>query len=337
MLQEKSKIDFVISWVDGNDTNWYAQKMSYETERSGDKREERFRDWDTLRYWFRSVEKNAPWVNKIHFVTYGNVPTWLNTNHPKLNIVNHKDFIPFKYLPTFNSHTIELNFHRIPGLAEHFVYFNDDIFLLKKVKPTDFFVNDLPCDMLAFQPIVVKPENTMMACIFLNNTILLSKYFEKRANVLKQPFKYFKIGYPPLYFFYNMLELFFPLFSGFYTVHGASALCKATYEELWVKEESILDQTCSHRFRHREDVNQYLMREWQKLTGNFYPQNVARDFRYFEISNQNIELIQTIEKQKSKTICMNDTNAEVEFNRVKLEIKKAFHRILPQKSSFEID
>ena len=58
---------------------------------------------------------------------------WLNTKHPKLNIVCHEDFIPQKFLPTFNSHTIEWNFHRIPGLTEQFVYFNDDMFLLKPV------------------------------------------------------------------------------------------------------------------------------------------------------------------------------------------------------------
>ena len=59
-------------------------------------------------------------IQKIHFVTWGHIPEWLNTEHPKLNIVRHEDFIPEKFRPTFNSHTIEWNFHRIPGLAEKF-------------------------------------------------------------------------------------------------------------------------------------------------------------------------------------------------------------------------
>ena len=70
-------------------------------------------------------------VRRIHFVTWGHLPSWLNKEHPKLNIVNHKDFIPEKYLPTFNSHAL-WNMHRIPGLAENFVYFNDDMFLIKR-------------------------------------------------------------------------------------------------------------------------------------------------------------------------------------------------------------
>lgn len=66
-----------------------------------------------LKYWFRGVEKYAPWVHKIYFVTCGQKPDWLNENHDKLVLVNHEDYIPHEYLPTFSSHTIELNFHRI--------------------------------------------------------------------------------------------------------------------------------------------------------------------------------------------------------------------------------
>ena len=91
------------------------------------------------RWWFRAVEKFAPWVNKIHFVTYGHLPKWLNIDNPKLNIAKHSDFIPQKYLPTFSSFPIEVNLHRIKGLAERFVYFNDDMFLLKTSKKRIIF------------------------------------------------------------------------------------------------------------------------------------------------------------------------------------------------------
>ena len=72
-------------------------------------------------YWFRAVEKFAPWVRKIHFVTCGHVPAFLNLAHPKLHHVKHEGFLPPEVLPTFSSHAIEMNLHRIPGLAEHFV------------------------------------------------------------------------------------------------------------------------------------------------------------------------------------------------------------------------
>ena len=127
-------IDFVIIWVDGNDKEWRAEKDKYDDKPiSTSNSEVRFRDWDNLQYWFRGVEKYAPWVRKIHFITWGHLPTWLNTEHPKLHIVRHEDYIPNEYLPVFNSNVLEIYMHKIEGLSEEFVYFNDDIFLSRSV------------------------------------------------------------------------------------------------------------------------------------------------------------------------------------------------------------
>src|SRR5690625_2850108 len=104
------KIDFVITWVDGNDKVWKREKDKYRPNKTEDDRNIRYRNWDNLKYWFRGVERFAPWINKIHFVTWGHVPTWLNISHPKIKIVKHSDFIPKEYLPTFNSRVIELHF-----------------------------------------------------------------------------------------------------------------------------------------------------------------------------------------------------------------------------------
>ena len=177
MSQNKTpKIDFVITWVDGSDEKWLAEKRAFaegrpliEKTSSTSKRafaenqpstknqpsiigrpslekprfdssDLRFRnDFDFLKYWFRGVEKFAPWVNRIFFVTAGHLPDWLNPDHPKLKIIHHSDFIPKEFLPTFNSHTIENNLHRIAELSENFVYFNDDFYLLRKTRSEDFF------------------------------------------------------------------------------------------------------------------------------------------------------------------------------------------------------
>ena len=103
-------IDFVIPWVDGSDPAWQKERDAKAAQLGSmercDNRSERYRDWDNLRYWFRGVEKFAPWVHKIYFVTWGHLPEWLDVQHPKLVIVRHEDYIPKEYLPTFNSHTI---------------------------------------------------------------------------------------------------------------------------------------------------------------------------------------------------------------------------------------
>ena len=120
-------IDFVVLWVDGSDSEWIKSFNSFLSEELSSKKidvsEERYRDAGLLKYWFRGVEKCAPWVRKIHFVTCGQKPDWLNTDNSKLHLVNHSDYIDSKYLPLFNSEAIEISMHKIPDLAEYFVYF----------------------------------------------------------------------------------------------------------------------------------------------------------------------------------------------------------------------
>ena len=336
----KREIDFVITWVDDGDQAWQEDKKNCMRQQGMklqvDDRKERYRDWGVLQYWFRGVEKFAPWVRKIHFVTYGHFPKWLNTKNPKLNIVKHEDFIPEKYCPTFNSHVIEWNFHRIKGISDDFVYFNDDMFLIKNVKPEDFFRKGKPVDMLALQPDVTNTDDTTMPYIYLNNAMVLAKYFDKRENMKKQPGAYFHIGYPPMYFFYNMLEMMFPRFTGFYTVHGPSPMKKSTYETLWKLERELLDQVCSHSFRHKDDVNQYVLREYAKLSGDFVPENVNKFCKYYNLEKNNKDLVKTITGQKVPSVCINDSNTEIPYGSVKRELKHAFDQILPEKSSFEL-
>ncbi|MBR5193284.1 MAG: Stealth CR1 domain-containing protein, partial [Bacteroidaceae bacterium] len=96
-------IDFVITWVDMEDPKWKAEFSKYSGKKDNEKNgvsEARFRDYGFLKYWFRGVEKFAPWVRKIHFVTSGQKPEWLDENNPKINLVNHKDYIPAQFLPT---------------------------------------------------------------------------------------------------------------------------------------------------------------------------------------------------------------------------------------------
>lgn len=335
MNEMNQGIDFVITWVDGGDKEWLKEKAKYDTTIDVDNSIERYRDWELLKYWFRGVEKFAPWVRKIHFITWGHVPEWLNTNHPKLHIVNHEDYIPKKYLPIFNSSVLEIYMHKIEGISDRFVYFNDDFFLIDKVSEKDYFIGEKPRDMLAFQPVVANPKNPVMSHKYLNNSLVLCKYFNKRENVRKHPGNYFKIGYPLMYFGYNLLEMAFPLYTGFYTVHNPSPFCKSTFEEIWTKEGELLEEMSTHRFRNKNDVSPYLFREWQKLSNQFVPTNVLKDFMYFEVSDDNTKLVHAIKKQKKKMICINDAKITADFETVKAEIQAAFETILPEVSSFE--
>ncbi len=105
-----NNIDIVIPWVDDSDPLWKKEKEYYSEFISNDEdaSDIRFRGMDNLRYVFRGIERNAQWVNKVYFITYGHLPEWLNLNHPKLKIVNHTDYIPKEYLPTFLMDTAPL-------------------------------------------------------------------------------------------------------------------------------------------------------------------------------------------------------------------------------------
>ncbi len=133
-------IDVVYTWVDGDDPDWNAAR---ETRGGSTGRPEaagpaRFRSRDELRFSMRSLHLFAPWVRQIYLVTAGQRPDWL-AEHPGVRLIDHRDILPADALPTFNSQAIETSLHRIPGLAEHFLYLNDDVFLARPTRPELFF------------------------------------------------------------------------------------------------------------------------------------------------------------------------------------------------------
>ena len=334
--------DIVITWVDGSDPEWLSEKRKYRSEDPVGNGRERYHEWGLLKYWFRCIEKNASWVRKIHFVTWGNVPEWLDVSNPRLHIIKHEDFMPKSAIPCFNSALIERYLHKIPGLSEQFIYFNDDMYLLGKCGEDFFFRNGLPRDMLAFQPVVANPSNPVMSHHLMNDSLVLSKHFDKRTNVRKQPGAYFHPGYPPLYFFYNLLELAFPKFTGLYTVHSASPMLKSVFDEVWSREGEYLGSLDKNRFRDDTDVNQYLFREWGKLSGRFVPSNVTGHFKYYELSDdlRNIpEIISSGGKRALlpdiKVLCLNDTGLVHDEAKVAGELIRAFDQGFGEKCSFE--
>ena len=194
--------DIVIYWVDGNDKEWCARRDAYLSDVVGntDLSPSRYRDWDNLRFLFRGIEKNLSWFNKVFFVTDGQVPDWLDTENPRLKIVDHKEFIPEKYLPTFSSHPIELNLHRIEGLSEQFIVINDDCFIVRPLEEKDFFVDGKPVDILMEYPIMCGGGNTVFSQILAGTFNVVGKHFD-RGEYRKS----LKIGdYPLLIFLCNI-------------------------------------------------------------------------------------------------------------------------------------
>lgn len=327
----KQPIDFVITWVDETDPVWNREREYYAGETDAVLNGAQcYRSWETLRYWFRGVETFAPWVRNVYFVTAGHVPAWLDTAHPKLVVVRHEDFIPEQYLPTFSSIPIEWNLHRLPGLAERFVYFNDDIFLLRPVRPTDFFRHGNPRDTAGLAVCVNRYGQGREE---LDNTRVLQEHFQKNAVLWQHRNKWFRLSYRDV-LLRTLLLLPWSQFPGFYEPHGSCAYRKSSFETVWDLAPEEIEHACMQKFRDGDSVNHWLVRDWQLVTGNFAPRPVSFQKAYYDYSD---DVVKAIRRRKYPVLCVNDSPdlSEEAFAQARAEVDAAFASILPTPSSFE--
>ncbi|MCK8484558.1 stealth family protein, partial [Aliiroseovarius sp. S2029] len=189
-------IDVVYTWVDSSDPVWQAKFAKHvgKTTTTTHASALRFMSREELRFSLRSVLKHAPWVRNIFIVTDEQTPDWFKGSD-RIKIVSHREIFPdVSVLPVFNSHAIESCLHRIPGLSEHFLYFNDDVFLGKPVTPEDFFGSDgsqrlFFSPSLSHNPDFVKLGNKPTDAAFLNTVDIIEKRFRMTpiAKVLHTP------------------------------------------------------------------------------------------------------------------------------------------------------
>lgn len=144
LLEVTEPIDAVYTWVDGSDPAWQAERAAHWPDPDGLAADSldpaRARDREELRYSLRSLNMYANWIRKVWIVTSGQVPHWLATDNPRLQVISQAEiFADPSLLPVFNSNAIESQLHHIPGLAEHFLYLNDDFFFGRPVRPELFF------------------------------------------------------------------------------------------------------------------------------------------------------------------------------------------------------
>lgn len=334
----KHPIDFVLTWVDGADPEWKKEKALYSNMESSSVHTFDYQDWGLLRYWFRGIEKYAPWVNKIYFVTWGHIPEWLNVSHDKLVLVNHKDYIPKEYLPTFNSNVIELNFHRIKGLSEKFVYFNDDMYIVSPSKKEDFFKNGLPCDSAIINPIA-PANNNCIAHTQLTNAAVINQHFKKHDVIKKNLLGWFNVKYGKLLPL-NLIFIPWTRFPGLLERHLPASLLKSVYKSLWEEEYDLLNETSKHKFRNfKVDTNQWLLKEWQIASGQFTPRKINNG-KLLPVKDLNSAKIavKSITSGKYMMVCINDhVENKHDLDEIIRIIKLGFETILPEKSSFEVN
>lgn len=292
-------MDIVITYVDGNDPVW---KRDYEKHTNVPVMEKRFRDWGTLKYLLRGIEVNMPFIRNVYLVVShdSQVPEWVDREH--LNIVLHKDIIPAEYLPTFNCNPIEMHLHRIPGLDEEYLYFNDDMFPVGRCVPEDFFVKG-------------KARIGFYRHFFASG--MYKKICRNSDRLVRKT-----LGMKPSLFFMRPQHICSPMFR---------SMC----EEIYSLSEDEVRRTSSARTRTEYDLNQYLFLDYQYFKGHLLSEMVSNKHISVALTSSS-KLRKAILEPSGKMLCVNDVRlSDKRYEELRTTMLEAFELKFPDKSVFE--
>jgi hypothetical protein len=332
-----SPIDLVYTWVDGSDPDWVARNHEALMRRNLPipSKSARFANHDELRYSMRSAEKFLPWVRKIFLVTDCQRPKWLDTNHPKIQIVDHREiFRNTADLPTFNSTAIEANLHHISGLSERYIYLNDDMMLGRPFEPSDFFTPDGRPRTFIFKRPDFDTYNFAIrhASGFFRRlqefdiSLWMRFYAKKRTNFsvklrntrltllrhLKKGILYYKTNHTPIA----------------HTLTQMNAVEAEFAEELRI--------CSSHRFRNRADLYfpDFFAIHGQ-MTGATEPRYFHRgDLFYFHLGRSDVISLRKLLGGNYSFININDAKGEISGDDIAL-FRTAMNELFPLPSPFE--
>jgi len=326
-------VDFVVTYLDSTDPAWLKARAEYKPDAANESINpaSRYRNMDNFRYWLRSVEAYAPWVHRIHVVTFGHVPDWLDASNPKINVVKHADFIPSQYLPTFSSRVIELCLDRIDGLAETFVNFNDDFFLNSPTRQSDFFVKGLPVLQLMHTPILPSEEFNV---VLYNNALALNQMVDASKRLITT--RMFSPRNGAFAVAANLLMtpvlLYMKKFVGFRPDHLSQALTKTAYAKVKALIPDQYELALSNRFRNRDTINAWIMLDYLRATGDFWPHNSFRFGKMIPMG-QKVDY-EALLRSNYKVICFNDTE-DIDFEQERDRLNQALASKFPKASGFE--
>lgn len=308
-------IDLVYLWVDGSDLRWLEKKRKI-TDKFDDTSElnnrGRYISNDELKYSLRSVEKNIPWINKIYIITDDQYPDWLNINHPLIQIIDHKEILPEKALPCFNSSVIEYFIYKIPNLEEHFLLANDDMFFYKKLSP-DYFFNEDEQPIVRLKKKILGKNHYKIKRLFRKQ---LGQYISKVVDGAKLVGKLYGIYYSAV------------------PHHNTDAYRKSDYKyaiehvfDIQV-DHSLTSHTRRYGDFHRSAISYYTL-----AAGKAQVKYVGRR-ESSRINVQKRNYFEYMKKYNPDQFCLNDNQHAKDKDRKR--IKPFLESLFPEKSSFEL-
>lgn len=300
-------IDIVFPYVDCRDKVWQKAHQDYCASHglSTYIDPNRFRSWDLLRYLFRGIEVNTPYIRKVHLIVSNieQVPSWLDQT--KVHIVLHKDIIPEKYLPTFSSSCIEMFIGNIKGLAKNFVYINDDVFFLNKIKESEFFSPE-GYPKINLRTVYLRDNRSLFTEFVLREYRIIADYFGRLPD---DPEEFRRPPHGPI-----------PKLTD--DVHAVQKIFKKDIDE------SITP------FRTETDMTQYIYDYYSDFMGHRVDGGIKQS--YFGNENKLDTVLKQINSDKIQSICINDANWP-NFKESGDAIRYAFYKKFPNKSKFELN
>lgn len=291
-------MDAVITYVDGQDPVWRAEYASFV---GGPVLSKRYRDWGTLRYLLRGIGRHIPSIENVFLLVSSDsqVPAWVDRDN--VRVVLHKEIIPDRFLPTFNSTTIEMFMHRIPGLGEEFLYFNDDMFPVADCSHEDFF------------------REGKAVIGFARHILAGGKYKKRVRNSDHQARK--ALGKSPGLFFVR-------------PQHTCSPMLRSESEAVYEFSEEAIFSVVS-RLRTTSNFNQYLFLDYLYYQGKTVCGKISN--KHLSPAVHSPETIASwITNPSAKLICINDVHMDDgEFQTYRDKVVTAFEKHFPDKSRFE--
>ena len=316
---ESEPIDIVYTWVDSTDKEWQAARTLWakreNIELDSSDNDERFANRDELRYSLRSVWLYAPFVRNIFIVTAGHAPDWLNVAHEKIHLISHKDIFPNDNLPTFNSHAIEACLSRIPGLAEHFLYFNDDVFLGRETKIETYYTK-AGLIKSRFSP------SSFVATVKPDLTAIPTDWASYNA--------------------FRLIERDFKMQFDRKMKHVPMPMKRCLLEEIAERYPDLVAQTRAARFRSRSDLS------LPSMLAHYYgvatkraveSENVPGEYVYADTGRSDFQSkLDLITKKEPLFFCLNVTrHTDIPFERQKTMLVSFLRQRYPVACDFELD
>lgn len=306
-------IDYIVPMVFPGDPHWQSDLRRATGGIFCNHDNVRYRSWDNEDLLIQCIRQNLPWLRNIIIILAreSQVQPWMTATTPSgfaagnIRLVFHRDFMPPEAIPTFNSRCIEMFLYRIPGIADHFLYANDDMFPLTPLRPDDFFApltshlsslaSHLPCQHMTPKPFPQHPNNFQTACMGGLNFVASEFGLHFTDTWLKNG-------------------------------HGIAPILKSSCEHLWHRAPDRIMASLSP-FREPKNFNQYIYAWYQHFSGQSVD-HTPRTCLLKAHTGTPEQMVTAILDPQNQIVCINDHEACTNYRRYATMVADAINQRL---------